>query len=89
MSTVSYPVVTQQQLKPSAAVPGLVLVNYPAGQSSTVMRCEPTGNISTSPAGSDGPYEQAIVLSNGNLAFKPSGDAGQSYVVLGATLSPL
>ena len=78
-------VICQDQLNPSQH-DGYVTVTHPAG-ASTVLSVQPNGEIQTRPAGTDGPWEQAQVLSNGNLLYRPMGMTG--YVVLGASLKPL
>jgi hypothetical protein len=78
-------VVTQEQLNASSNA-GRVTVTYPAG-TSTVLSVQPDGSIQTRPNGTDGPWEAAIVLPNGNLLYQPLGTVG--YIVLGASLKPL
>jgi hypothetical protein len=78
-------VITAIQLNHSSNT-GHVTVSYPAG-TPTVLSVQPDGSIQTRPNGTDGPWEQAIVLSNGNLLYCPLGTTG--YVVLGAALKPL
>lgn len=77
-------VVTQAQLNQTAEPP-FVTVSYPIGMT-TVLSVQPDGSVQTRPQGTEGPWERATVLANGNLLFSGS---GTPYAVLGASLKPL
>ena len=77
-------VILQDQLNASSR-DGYVTVSYPYG-ASTVLSIQPDGSAALRPHGTDAAYEQALVLSNGNLLYQP---VGTGYVVLGAALKPL
>jgi hypothetical protein len=49
---------------------------------------QPGGLIQTRRPGTDGAFEQALVLPNGNLLYRPLED-GPGYVLLGAGLKAL
>lgn len=83
----AFAVICQEQLSPSSAA-DRVITTYPNPNdpTKTVLGCLPGGQMELRPNGTDGAWEQAEVLPNGNLLYRVN---GVGYIVLGASLKPL
>ena len=77
-------IITQAQLNPTAEAQ-YVTATWPLGHT-TVLSVQADGSVQTRPQGTEGPWERATVLANGNLLYE---GAGTPYAVLGANLKPL
>jgi len=80
-------VVVQDQLIASGAG-GKVRVHYPRG-SNTLISIGSDGVIQSRPDSSDGAWEQATVLPNGNLLYLSDTPTSIGTVILGANLKAL
>lgn len=83
----NYEAIVQDQLT-SSALPGKVRVRYPRG-ATTVLSVDTNGVVSIKDDTSDGSYEAASVLSNGNLLYLADRVDSIGTIVLGAALIPL
>jgi hypothetical protein len=83
--------IMQDQLIPAANEPGWVNVKYPRG-SATVLRVDNHQSppvSGTSPAGSNGEFEQFRVRADGHLECRSLQSTGVAAIVLGMSLKPL
>ncbi len=85
-------VICQDQLIKSGR-DGYVNVQYPRG-ATTILQVKPDGTTTAQPTGTDGFWEQAEVLANGNLLYTSGWNGGATgqgagRAILGAFLQPL
>lgn len=79
--------ITQDMLERSKANPSKALVNYPRGNTTgSRLGVDNDGNLQLQTGSPDGAWQQATVLSNGNLLFCSDTPDSQPRLVLGANL---
>jgi hypothetical protein len=77
------PAVGPQQITEIGKAPGgepLVTVTYPVGEDTVLSIQPPHGTVETRPAGTQGPYETGLQLSD-RIVYAPTGPSGPVFVL--------